>query len=284
MKKSGRLSKEERQDVLLLIPELNPLAIAEKLNRDIAPIYNWLDLQIPSWREIYKETHNKYIEQEKNVLIGKNEWRVLKKYLPENKEQTKEMDLDDLSTLLNEINDIKSELELRSKMDQKQVSMITNLKDKVEKQLTHQQYKLNEALEIQQVEMNKLALLQMETHAATRAAEQKYSTMRPVPIPEYTRKELLSTKDKEIISDLNKGGLYFLWRDNVVRYVGRGDIIKNRLLNHNKITPNDLVSYIPYDNEKYFVDESYYIWQCYPHNYLNSEVAKALGRISYSNE
>ena len=279
MKKTGRLSREERQDILVLIPKLNPVEISKKLNRDVVPIYSLLNEHIPEWRQTFKDKHEEYIKKEKQILIGTegSSWNKCSRYLPDHEGQSKEMDLDDLSVLLDEINDIKADLEMKSKIEQKQLTMITNMKNKVDEQVKHQEHKLRESFEFQKIEMSKLALLQMETYAATKAADLKCSKMeRTVPIPKHTRKELLTTKDQVINDNLSKGGLYFLWRDNVVRYVGRGDILRKRLLNHDKINPNDLVSYIPYDDKKYFADELFYIWMCYPHNYLNSEVAKAL--------
>lgn len=287
MKKTGRLSREERQNILILISRLNPVEISKKLNRDIAPIYNLLHEHIPEWRQTYRERHEEYIKEEKRILIGTegSSWKNVREYLPDHEEPEKEVDLDDLTVLLDEIKEIKAELELRSKMEEKQLSMITNMKNRVERQVRHQQHKLNESFEFQKVEMNKLALLQMETYAATKAADLKCSKMeRTVPIPRHTRKELLTSKNEVINNDLNKGGLYFLWRDNVVRYVGRGDILRKRLQNHDKINPDDLVSYIPYDDKKYFADELFYIWKCYPNNYLNYEVAKALAEEEQAGE
>lgn len=279
MKKTGRLSKDERKSILTLISELNPIEISNKLNRDIVPIYNLLNENIPEWRQTYKERHAEYIKQEKNILIGTegSSWKNIQEYLPDYEEPEKEIDLDDLTVLLDEIREIKTELELRSKIEQKQLSMITNMKNRVERQIKHQQHKLNESFEFQKIEMNKLAILQMESYAATKAAEMKSSKMeRTVPIPKHTKRELLNSENKLIKDDLNKSGLYFLWRDNVVRYVGRASKIRNRLSNHDKISPDDLVSYIPYDDKKYFADELFYIWKCYPNNYLNSEVSHAI--------
>lgn len=277
MKKTGRLSIKERQKILSLITKINPVDIAKKLNRDIAPIYNMLNVHMPEWRNVCQNIHKEYLEKERQILIGEGDWKNVKEYLPEYKEETKEIELNDLTCILDEINEIKTELEIKSKLEQKQLELINALKKKLEKQIKHQESEFKKSFEFQKIEMNKLTILQMENYAARKVEESKNDKFnKEIPTPKYTKQELVVSKNQKIINDLAKPGLYFLWRDNHVRYVGRAKILKNRLRKHDKIKSNDLVSYIVYEDNKYFADELFYIWKCYPYNYLNNEVSKAL--------
>jgi hypothetical protein len=115
---------------------------------------------------------------------------------------------------------------------------------------------------------------------------------KPIPTPTHTRKQLLKIintkyshqrRGKEvnaIYADMQKPGLYFKWSGNVVRYVGRASHLGNRIKNNNeKLETTDLISYITYDDQKYYMDELYYIWRCYPYNDLNREVARSLDKV-----
>jgi hypothetical protein len=112
---------------------------------------------------------------------------------------------------------------------------------------------------------------------------------KPIPTPSHTRKQLLKVintkysfqrRGKEvnaIYADMQKPGIYFKWSDNVVRYVGRASHLGKRIKNNNeKLDSTDLISYITYDDQTYYVDELHYISMCYPNNYLNREVARSL--------
>jgi len=138
-------------------------------------------------------------------------------------------------------------------------------------------------------------LLQSELDKRTMEHSQYKEIEKPIPNPTHTKEEIIKIlnvsklegftyfKDKErnkILADLQKPGLYFKWSGNVVRYVGRAKHLGNRIRNnYNKLENTDLISYITYDDQKYYMDELYYIWRCYPYNDLNREVARSLEKL-----
>lgn len=67
-----------------------------------------------------------------------------------------------------------------------------------------------------------------------------------------------------------KSGIYFLWRDDEIVYVGRANCISTRLSGHHVAEPTDFVSVVEMPAGESWVAEPYYIWKLRPR--LNGEV------------
>lgn len=59
-------------------------------------------------------------------------------------------------------------------------------------------------------------------------------------------------------------GIYFLWKDEVVEYVGQSVNVSNRLRGHTKTTRDDRVSMLPFPKEELNFAEAYYIGSLRP--------------------
>lgn len=270
-KEKGRLSDKERGQIIEQITISNPIEIASKLNRDLLPIYDWLHKAMPEWRYRFKDQHKHYLDNERAAML-KNGIKLhdMDRFINGDNVPEDDLDLGDLNNVCEHL----SLLETQQELIMKDLKMI---KQSVQSKI--KQYDKKEQQRQKEFEFNneKAMMAKLEAMHSQIAADQKCSMAhKPVPFAQFTSRELCLSSDPEIKKDLKKGGIYFLYRDNVVRYVGRAKRLRGRLENHDKIKPNDLVAYIAYDNDKFYADELYYIWKCYPTNILNSQVRDAL--------
>jgi len=264
--KKGRLSRMERSQILSMISKYNPLQISKKLKRELYPIYKYLDETVPDWRESHNDIHKEYFESEKSIIAGAVDNRVIDLVLSKNapkKEQEIE-DTDDLESIHLEIKALQAS--------------VNAMADKIDRAVNIAKSKTNKTINAFKIETEKAVMEKMHFFASSKMMDCKMSKTenKEIPLPRHTLNDLLKSEDTKIKSDLKKRGVYFLWQDSVVRYVGKAANLRKRLSSHDIIQKDDLVSYITFSDQTYHIWELYYIWKCYPNNFYNSESSKSI--------
>jgi hypothetical protein len=72
----------------------------------------------------------------------------------------------------------------------------------------------------------------------------------------------------------NESGIYFLWQGSVVAYVGQTVNLARRLSGHERLYPDDQISYLRVDRHELLYHEAFYIGVCRPHRNFGPKVSK----------
>lgn len=265
-RKRGKLSNEEMAYISKNYTTQQPEEIAEVINRQPYPVYNFLQKQIPNWTD-----HTEYSTQlsgtdyQKKLFdlmaMGKCTKAQAKKMLNFTNAEAKGLSDEQLKAqhfqkFINHFEDF--DLCIAGLTD-----AIKNLKTYVETNVVSWQNEVMDQISEDITEERRELEIQKAMHKSELMT--KFNMPLP-PSPVTTRAKLTPTISRRMAA------IYFGWKDGEVVYVGKTVDLRNRLTAHEKIGKDEPVSYIEYPKHLLYQNECFYIWSLSPSR--NAEVVR----------
>jgi len=265
-KKRGRLSLFERRYIADQYDKKTPIEIAAHLNRSVRPIFNYLDKQIPSWRD-----HSPYFDVTRHLThpTKEDEYNHTKEFHRKALELSKLADMPyadakkairkEESVAVQTIDDLESLKESLHSQSRFITKLVSEIAENTE-------YWKKAAVEWAAAELTAqrrdLEIQRSQLHGE---AMKKHSMPLP-PEPTMTAGEFLQTERESV------AGIYFFWEGGKVAYVGKANDIFKRIKSHksnNKVNMDMPLSWLDFPKSSLYNTECFYIWCLSPK--LNGE-------------
>ena len=261
--KRGRLSNEERIYIVRYAAEKSPQEIADDLNRTIAPVIRYLDMNYPSWREVtpnpifrtQQEEHDESAQQSIHSQIVKLSQQTGMTFA-----ESKRAIRTEIQPGAKTIKDLRDLVEIINQQKEFIAALVNEIQDKEE---YWSKCAADYAAAQLAPERRDLELQRAKVHA-----ELMHMHDMPQPAaPEFTKESASRYVEH------GTSGIYFAWENGEVVYVGKADDIKRRLSGkHHKIEDHMPISYIKLPRGMLYRTECFYIWLLGP--MLNGEIVK----------